>query len=141
MHRMFNKPNYIDEKYVEATNSGWIDNRTGEILVSIPRMLDRMKEKGLFDVKEVTNQLASVQPIDTKILEPFFENKSESTVDEPEKQDVLDDLLNMLIKVKANKDLVPTEDKPRRGRPRKVKEPQEEGVVISKRRGRPKKNV
>ena len=40
---IFNKPNYIDEKFLEATNQGWIDARTGEILVAIPYLSDRLK--------------------------------------------------------------------------------------------------
>ena len=40
---IFNKPNYIDEKFLEATNQCWIDARTGEILVVIPYLSDRLK--------------------------------------------------------------------------------------------------
>lgn len=139
---MFNKPNYIDEQYVEATNYGWIDNRTGEVLVAIPRMLDRMKAKGIEIQKEEKNllkELVNVQPINVSaevIDTPKVEEQVEDQVEE--KQDAITDLLDVLKKVQVEKE---DEQKvAKRGRPRKVQEPKQEGVVVSKRRGRPKKN-
>lgn len=38
----FNKPSYIPEQFLTATNQGWIDNRTGEILVALPNLLNRL---------------------------------------------------------------------------------------------------
>lgn len=135
---MFNKPNYIDEQYVEATNHGWIDNRTGEVLVAIPRMLDRMKAKGIEIQKEektLLKELANVQPINVS-TEVIDTPKVEDPVEE--KQDAITDLLDVLKKVQVEKE---DEQKvAKRGRPRKVQEPKQEGVVVSKRRGRPKKN-
>lgn len=129
---MFNKPNYIDEQYVEATNHGWIDNRTGEVLVAIPRMLDRMKAKGIEIQKE---ELVNVQPINVS-AEVIDTPKVEEPVEE--KQDAITDLLDVLKKVQVKKE--DEEKVTKRGRPRKVQEPTQEGVVVSKRRGRPKKN-
>lgn len=135
---MFNKPNYIDEQYVEATNHGWIDNRTGEVLVAIPRMLDRMKAKGIEIQKEektLLKELVNVQPINIS-AEVIDTSKAEEPVEE--KQGAITDLLDVLKKVQVKKE--DEEKVVKRGRPRKVQEPAQEGVVVSKRRGRPKKN-
>lgn len=35
---MFGKPNYIPEEFLSATNQGWVDNRTGEILVCVKNL-------------------------------------------------------------------------------------------------------
>lgn len=40
---MFGKPNYIPEEFLSATNQGWVDNRTGEILVCV-KNLDKKLE-------------------------------------------------------------------------------------------------
>lgn len=41
---MFGKPNYIPEEFLIATRQGWVDSRTGEILVSVVHLDQKLKD-------------------------------------------------------------------------------------------------
>lgn len=98
---MFNKPNYIDQKFVEATNNGWIDNRTGEILVAVPRMLDRIKAMKV----EAEQILEEVEIVTTKEVElPVVQTVAEELVTvQPIPEDVITGLIAALNTVKESK--------------------------------------
>lgn len=44
---MFGKPNYIPEEFLIATRQGWVDKRTGEILVSVLNLDKKLIERGI----------------------------------------------------------------------------------------------
>lgn len=101
----FNKPNYIDEKFITATDNGWIDNRTGEILVAVPRLIERLTEVG-YQFDDTPKE---------KITEETNEELVEKTVVIEETDTEIEKLVNEEIPVT-------TEEKPkRRGRPAKPK--------------------
>lgn len=45
MQNNYNKPNYIPECFLVATKHGWVDSRTNEILVAIPRLNEKVEQK------------------------------------------------------------------------------------------------
>lgn len=121
---MFNKPNYIDQKYVEATNSGWIDNRTGEILVAVPQLLNRLTQsetkyetvvEGEF-IEEKT-KVEEIQDVTLQHLDP--EPSLEEQVDQSVKEDVIKEFIDVLNVVKEAK---VEDEKPKAKRGRKPKE-------------------
>lgn len=98
---MFNKPNYIDEKYVEATNNGWIDNRTGEILVAIPYMLNRIKAK-----EAEMNLVAGIEEPVVEVVEVVEELVEEPVVESETKveiSNIIPDLIAVINAVKEAK--------------------------------------
>ena len=104
----FNKPNYINEKFLEATNQGWIDTRTGEILVAVPRLLERLKA------------ISPVRPIEVNI-ELEKEKVIEETIDEDDSEET-DSAIEKIVNEEVPK-LEETAEpvKKRRGRPAKPK--------------------
>lgn len=105
----FNKPNYIDEKFLEATNQGWIDTRTGEILVAIPYLSDRLKAISPVRPIEVNIELEKEKVIEEVITE----------VDSEETDSEIEKIVNEEVP-KVEETVEPV--KKRRGRPAKVKE-------------------
>ena len=106
--KYYNKPNYIDEKFLEATNQGWIDTRTGEILVAIPYLLDRLKA------------ISPVRPIEVNI-ELEKEKVIEETIDEDASEET-DSAIEKIVNEEVPKLEETTESvKKRRGRPAKPK--------------------
>lgn len=109
---MFNKPNYIDQKFVEATKSGWVDKRTGEILVALPNLLERIAA-----LSPVVPNEPPVVPVEV-ITEPTVE----SIVDQSMHTDSLTELLDVFTLIKDVKvESEPTED---------VKDEPTEAVVV-----------
>lgn len=55
MKQRYRKPSSIPEQFVEATRHGWIDNRTGEVLESIPNLVARLAdyEKYMADLERI----------------------------------------------------------------------------------------
>ena len=57
MKQMHKKPNYLPEQFVVATDKGWVDIRTNEVLEAIPNLIARIADyegymKYLDDLRE-----------------------------------------------------------------------------------------
>ena len=44
MKQRYKKPTGIPEQFIEATRLGWVDKRTGEVLESIPNLVERLAD-------------------------------------------------------------------------------------------------
>lgn len=55
MKQRYKKPTGVPEQFIEATRHGWIDNRTGEVLESIPNLVARLAdyEKYMADLEKL----------------------------------------------------------------------------------------
>ena len=122
--KKFAKPTYIPEEFLEATNSGWVDKRTGEILVAMTGLLDKLKAEEIVhlpvvikedidkDIEKIVNEEV---PEKVETVEVETETKSEEVIEEPTEE-------------------VKTEEV-------KVEEPKTEVVKQPSKRGRKPKNT
>lgn len=90
--KKFAKPTYIPEEFLEATNSGWVDKRTGEILVAMTGLLNKLNAEEIVhlpvvikedidnDIEKIVNEKV---PEKVEIVEVETETKSEEVIEEP----------------------------------------------------------
>lgn len=113
--KYYNKPNYINEKFLEATDKGWVDNRTGEILVAVPHLINRLKSIGYDFGKNVQNE---VKTEEAELKE--INRESEELINEQESDLEIEKIVNE--EVPDLQEQTPAPAKKRRGRPAKNKE-------------------
>lgn len=164
---MFGKPNYIPEEFIIATKHGWADSRTGELLVCVKNLTEKL---GLVEQTSVPVEKSEPMISETiSFIQPKFYNKEKEEKVEPKagSNDALLDLFSTpnLVSIKMDTDLanIPTiipETKPvvlneiiskdepdiaqepvkrGRGRPKVIKEVVSEAPKRG--RGRPKKQA
>lgn len=85
--KKFAKPTYIPEEFLEATNSGWIDKRTGEILVAMTGLIDKLNAEEIIHLpvvikEDIDNDIEKI--VNEEIPEKVeTETKSEELIEKP----------------------------------------------------------
>lgn len=85
--KKFAKPTYIPEEFLEATNSGWVDKRTGEILVAMTGLLDKLNAEEIVHLpivikEDIDNDIEKI--VNEEVPEKVeTETKSDELIKEP----------------------------------------------------------
>ena len=85
--KKFAKPTYIPEEFLEATNSGWIDKRTGEILVAMTGLIDKLNAEEIIHLPVVIKE--NIDNDIEKIVNEEIPEKSETVVETETKSEEL----------------------------------------------------
>lgn len=71
---LYNKPSYIPSEFLKATKQGWVDIRTGEVLVAIANLDTLVK------TEVVVEEVAQAEPIiENEVSEPISTEEDEPT--------------------------------------------------------------
>lgn len=112
MKQRYRKPTGIPEQFIEATRHGWVDIRTGEVLESIPNLVERLADYNKY-MDELHERQAQAEADDgTPYVVSNFEvhAKSESQKLQSEQEyQAYNDRVQDVVKTETIKD-VPVKD-------------------------------
>lgn len=115
MKQRYKKPTGIPEQFIEATRLGWVDKRTGEVLESIPNLVERLADYDKYmDEMHERQEESDVDDIAPYGVSSFeVHNKSDSLKIQSEQEyQAHTDLTSETPKTEAIKE-APTKDVPK----------------------------
>ncbi len=111
MKNIYQKPKTTEPQFIEATKQGWVDVRTGEVLVAVPNLKKRIED--FFGEKEDCSSVIIQPEIQTEQIISTAELEVDLTKPDSTEDDIEEKLKDI---IEEDKLIAP---KKRRGRPAK----------------------